>query len=204
MARTAAGAALTQRHRAVQLSLRAATVRDLVTLWGGVDPTNLAGTIGRFTAGGTALVRAQHQVSATAAGRYLGGFRLVELGTPGAAARLAAALPADVVAGALRGAGLAGIINARRAGFSPAAAARNGLVKVIGQAASLVFSGARDTLLATASADPRSERWERVTGPDPCDFCAMLAGRGAVFLSEQTADFEAHDHCACMAEPQFG
>jgi hypothetical protein len=35
-----------------------------------------------------------------------------------------------------------------------------------------------------------------------CDFCEMLADRGAVY-GEASADFEAHDHCSCSAEPVF-
>jgi hypothetical protein len=31
----------------------------------------------------------------------------------------------------------------------------------------------------------------------------MLADRGAVY-SEATADFAAHDHCGCSAEPVYG
>jgi hypothetical protein len=31
----------------------------------------------------------------------------------------------------------------------------------------------------------------------------MLAGRGSVY-SADTAEFEAHDHCGCSAEPVYG
>ena len=43
----------------------------------------------------------------------------------------------------------------------------------------------------------------RVLGGEGCEFCQMLAGRGAVYSAE-TADFEAHDKCACTPEPDWG
>jgi hypothetical protein len=43
---------------------------------------------------------------------------------------------------------------------------------------------------------------QRVLGGAGCDFCQMLAGRGEVYSAE-TADFEAHDHCGCTAEPIY-
>jgi hypothetical protein len=45
-------------------------------------------------------------------------------------------------------------------------------------------------------------RYKRVLSSNPCSFCRMLAGRGAVY-HEGTASFESHDHCACSAEPVF-
>lgn len=45
-------------------------------------------------------------------------------------------------------------------------------------------------------------RWKRVLSANPCAFCRMLAGRGAVY-SEGTASFLSHDHCSCTAEPEF-
>ena len=101
-----------------------------------------------------------------------------------------------MAAGLLRGAALAGIINARRRGFSPTAAARNGFAKVSGSASGLVFGGSRLVLTEATG------KYRRVAGGSACDFCLMLEGRGAVY-SVRTADFTAHDHCACSAEPVF-
>jgi hypothetical protein len=60
---------------------------------------------------------------------------------------------------------------------------------------------ARQTVTMSSIADPAARGWQR-TGLGECDFCQMLIGRGAVY-SEATADFEAHDHCSCGAEPAF-
>lgn len=63
----------------------------------------------------------------------------------------------------------------------------------------LTFS--RQTVMGSSVADPSAVGWRRV-GLGECDFCAMLLGRGAVY-SESSADFPAHDHCRCGAEPEF-
>jgi hypothetical protein len=49
--------------------------------------------------------------------------------------------------------------------------------------------GGRDLLEATARADQAVVGWARVTAPNPCDFCAMLASRGAVYRSEWSASY---------------
>jgi hypothetical protein len=41
-----------------------------------------------------------------------------------------------------------------------------------------------------------------VTSGNACDFCSMLADRGAVY-GEASAEFEAHDHCSCSAQPVY-
>lgn len=64
-----------------------------------------------------------------------------------------------------------------------------------------IANHSRLTVARSSIADPAARGWQRV-GVGSCDFCAMLLGRGAVY-TEATADFEAHDHCNCQAEPAF-
>jgi hypothetical protein len=202
MARTAEGTILTRRHYVAQLGVRAATSRDVMQLWGVVDPTNLTGTFDRFAQAATTITRARHGTSSGVASRYQEDFRRAEKVAGRAAVKLASPLsPRDVLT-AIRGAGLSGIINSRKAGFSPQAAVRNGLVKVLGTTARLVLGGGRDTVIESVAADPQVAHWQRVTSGEPCAFCAMLATRGAVFTAD-TADFEAHDHCSCTAEAAY-
>jgi hypothetical protein len=59
----------------------------------------------------------------------------------------------------------------------------------------------RQTVTLSSVEDPRARGWQRI-GAGDCDFCAMLIGRGAVY-TEASADFEAHDHCNCGAEPAW-
>lgn len=71
-----------------------------------------------------------------------------------------------------------------------------------GASTRMVMMGGRDTVTATAHQDPEARGWERVINPGACGFCAMLAGRGAVYKAS-TVDFRAHDHCHCVARPVF-
>lgn len=203
MARTAEGAVLTRRHYVAQLAVRAATSSDVTTLWRGVDPTNLKGTFDPFARAATVLSHARHATSAGVAADYQERFRKAEQVGGRAAIKLASPLARGMALDTIRGAGLTGIINARKAGFSPQAAARNGLVKVLGATTRLVLGGGRDTVLESAAADERAKRWQRVTGIDPCAFCGMLAARGDAFLAEESAGFEAHDHCSCSPEVAY-
>jgi len=58
-------------------------------------------------------------------------------------------------------------------------------------------------------ADELATGWSRVTDNDPCAWCAMLASRGPVYKSAQTAGDPRqggnryHDHCGCQAWPAF-
>lgn len=201
MARSQLGAALTRQHLLQQTALRSSTIRLLLTLWATVDPSNLAATIGPFTDAGAALVQAANQQSASLALRYVQAFRSAE----GAGGLLAVALgeppSRDDVVGLLRGAGLSGIIDGRRRGLAPEAAARNGFVKVTGTATSVILDGGREVVTEAAAGDRASTgRWQRVASAGACAWCAMQASRGPVFASR---DFKRHDGCNCSAEPVF-
>jgi hypothetical protein len=201
MAITSAGATLTSWQYSQQLAIRASLLGNLQRLWPLFRPGDFA-TFDGFARLAAVLVRGANQASAQLAGRYLVAFRAVE-GQPASIAPVLADPPAeDIVASELRATGFMGTLNAVRAGLPLAAAAANGWVRASGSASSMALAGGRDTIVATVDADPRVSHWQRVTGGDPCAFCAMLAGRGAVYR-EETVDFQAHDHCACSAEPEY-
>lgn len=65
-----------------------------------------------------------------------------------------------------------------------------------------VLDGDRGSVLESIRTDKVAKGYARVTDSSPCNFCELLAGRGAVY-GEESADFEAHDKCACGAEPLF-
>jgi hypothetical protein len=77
-------------------------------------------------------------------------------------------------------------------------------VLVKGAAERLVLDAGRNTITTAVQRDRQARGWARVTKPACCYFCALLASRGAVYKTEQTASFEAHDHDRCVAEPVFG
>jgi hypothetical protein len=68
--------------------------------------------------------------------------------------------------------------------------------------AKLVQDVGRDTIVGTVHDDPEARGWARLTEPNPCYFCALLAARGGVY-TRQTASFKSHDHCECIAFPEF-
>lgn len=72
-----------------------------------------------------------------------------------------------------------------------------------GMATRLVLHGASDTIVGATSRDPRAAGWYRVARAGACRFCRMLSGRGAVYRSEKSARFAAHDHCHCAAVPSW-
>lgn len=75
---------------------------------------------------------------------------------------------------------------------------------VEGGAQKRVTNGARLTVIDNAANDPGAigtQRYARSAGG--CSFCKMLAGRGAVYRSLNTASFAAHENCHCVAVPAF-
>lgn len=83
---------------------------------------------------------------------------------------------------------------------SPNVAAAQSLVS--GGLGRIVANGHRDTVMLNAVADPQALGWSRYGSGSSCEFCQMLISRGDVY-TEATADFEAHDHCNCIAGPRF-
>lgn len=202
MALTPAGNALTLAHRAQQLAIRAGSLEGLVRMWRVVDVESLGTTIDVFAQAAAILAGENFDRSAAAAANYYPLFRRVEgVGTSEIAA--ATRPGAAYLAGQLRGSALSGIVDARRAGLPLALAKQQGLVRVIGTMAKLVLAGGRRTITGGVSADRKALGWTRVTSGDPCTFCRMLASRGAVYKSERSAEFDAHDHDACVPEPLF-
>lgn len=189
-----------QRHRQLQLALRAGTLRQVLRLWPLFDLERLAETWPAFREALATLIAARHADSVGLASSYYRAARL-DAGITGTAPIVAAALPpAEQLAVSLDVVGLFGARRLLAQGRRDVAAQT--LVKVSGAVGRHVLNGGRRTLTETIQADPRARGYERVTSGNACGFCEMLAGRGAVY-GEASADFEAHDHCACGAEPVF-
>lgn len=60
----------------------------------------------------------------------------------------------------------------------------------------------RDTISRSAARDPAAVGWSRHTATSACEFCRMLAGRGAVYSSD-TVRFTAHGDCHCVPQPEW-
>lgn len=192
--------ALTDQYRRAQLQLVARALRDYLRLWPIWRPDDAA-TFPLLVTATIPLVRAYHRLAATIAAAYYQALRDAEQ-IPGAATpRLAALRSVEQVIASLYVTGQVMTANAASRGLSGGQARESALVRTSGAVSRHILSGARETLLDSVQADKQAVGWARVTDGDPCAFCLMLASRGAVYKSEQTAGFQAHDHCGCTVMP---
>lgn len=195
MARSAAGGLLTAQHRRAQISLRASALRDYMTVWPLWDGT--PGSFGSLVTAAVPVVRAHHRLSAVVASAYYQSFRAAE-GAPGPSAPRLAALDEDVLAGTLYVVGRDMTRRAIAGGRSPQDAMQTALVRTAGTVSRFALAGGRDTLVSSTRADRQAAGYTRVLSPGACQFCQDIAADGAV-----DSDFQAHDHCGCVAEPTF-
>jgi hypothetical protein len=202
MARTAEAAALTEQHRLVQLGIRSQALRDFTRLWPLWTPNN-AGSFADLVTAASTLVRAYQPISGGAAASYFTAFRAAE-NVDGTATPVLAALPADaMISASLYATGESATKKAIDAGRAPEEAMQVAFVRTSGAISRHILDGSRETIIQSVAADPQALGWARVTDGDPCAFCLTLASRGPVYKSEQTASFQAHDHCGCTAEPFY-
>lgn len=193
---------LTQRHRAQQLLLRRSTIAQVAKLWPALDWARLDATYPEFALAVAGLVEKNRATSAGLAAQYLRAFRQAK-GVPGELKVVfAEPLIVDQFTTSLRVTSVAAAKSAAARGVAADVAMSNALTQASGSMARLVLESGRQTVLETVRADSAAYGWQRVLGGAGCDFCRMLAGRGAVY-KESTADFESHDHCGCTSEPVY-
>jgi hypothetical protein len=209
-------AALTDEYRRQQLLITAVLTRDLVRLlkamFNSADPgPSWAAT--RLAV--AALIRSRRQQSADLAARFYPRLRAAA----GVHSPFTAAPPIDLVDDRLMTnidvTGIGMYQRALKAGATPAQALDRTVVTLSGTASRLALEGGRSVVAETVKDDVEALGWMRVTDSDPCSWCAMLASRGAVFRSAQTAggrknaeftgggQFKWHDHCGCTVVAVF-
>lgn len=96
-----------------------------------------------------------------------------------------------------------GVIEARiAAGVDPEIAVQQGVNLARSLVSSEAFRVDRAAVEEATATDPRFVGWVRVTEAGACDFCEMLASRGAVYTSDTTAlgALDYHNNCNCYAE----
>lgn len=178
--------------RAAQVGVRSLVERDLGAFWGSLDLNRperardallafapvLVATYGEAAA----VVAADWYDEVRAADRVPGRFRAVmdvpsrEVETVATVRRTAEALFTDTPTLML-----------------------TGLSAKVGKYA---LDGSRQTVTTSTRLDPRAVGWRRITRANACDFCRMLAGRGAVYTAA-TAEFHSHGDCNCAAAPAW-
>lgn len=201
MARTAAGAQITEQHRRAQLAIQAQVIRDFARLWPLWEGDSTS--FGQLVAATVPLVKLHHQNSSAVATAYYAAFRKAEKVAGAATPQAAPPVNEEQVVSSLYATGEAMTRKAIAAGYSPQAAMQGAVARTSGAVSRHVLNGGRDAITRSIEADGRVEAYIRITDGDPCAFCAMLAGRGGVYLTEDTASFESHDACGCTAEPFY-
>lgn len=193
--------ALSEQHRQAQLTVRSSALRAFLALWPiwNGDTSSFAQLVQAVLP----LARVYRQSSAAIAGVYYESIRNAQEVPGRPAVRLAATVTPKQIATSMYVTGQAMTRDALAAGQTAEQARRAALTRVSGAVTRHVLNGGRQTIIDSVAADKQAHGWARITDGQPCAFCAMLAGRGAVYKTEQTADFEAHDHCGCQAIPLF-
>ena len=194
---TSAPVALTDQHRRAQAHVRARALRDFLALW----PlwTGDQQSFSRLVTATMPLIRVYQQMSATVAASYYQAFRDAESVAGDPTVRLAAPIIPKQITASLYVTGEAMTRNALQGGQSPRQARGAALTRVSGAVTRHILDGGRDTILGSVAADKQALGWARITDGNPCYFCLTLASRGAVYKSEASADFLAHDACGCAA-----
>ncbi|MBW3663565.1 MAG: hypothetical protein KY469_10735 [Actinobacteria bacterium] len=199
MAATTAGAALTEAHRVGQVRLAALTVVQVGRVWPALDPADLTRTWPALEQAITALVTRGRPRSAQLTLEYLRAFLQAEAGRTLTRPEPIIGLDRDRLVTSLRVTGPVTIKQATAAGAPLARTSRTALAQVAAAASRHVLDAGRATALATAL-NEGFNRWTRVSDGSPCAFCAMLVSRGPVYLTRDTAEFQAHDRCGCTVE----
>jgi len=193
---------LSKAHRRAQLAIRAAAVRDVLRLFPAYDLRRISETWPPLERALLLVIEKYGRLSAGVAYAYYREARRAA-GIPGSAppmkatpttAEKVAGLRAMAVRNAARQLGLGRDLSDVRAAT---------LVNVTGVVSKYALDHGRDVIMNAVRADKYARGWERETGGGACDFCSMLAGRGAVYKTEESASFESHRHCGCSAVPAW-
>ena len=192
---------LTLTYRQAQLALRARLLRDLALLWP-IWQVNNQTAFRVFTVSAVDLIRSYRQLSADLAGAFYTAFRNAEQVAGSAAPQLVTAIAVEQIVASLLATGET-MTRPLPDGVALEQLRQNAFVRVSGAVSRLTLNAGRETILQSVEADRRARGWARITDGNPCYFCLTLASRGAVYKTEQTAGFQAHDHCGCVAMPVF-
>jgi hypothetical protein len=197
-----AAAPLTEAHRLTQNRLGAQTVAQLLAVWNLVDIEDLDASTGVWLQAAVPIVRAQHRQSAQLAAGYLRTFRATQLGTLAGPIPSIAEFDPRRVATSLTVTGPVALKSAMARGLPLIQADDIARARMAAAGLRQALDGGRETVAATVAADPQAVGYARVTSGKACQFCSMLADRGAVY-SDDSVHFEAHDGCSCSAEPVY-
>ena len=203
---------LTEWHRLRQNRVRAETVTGAVALMDRLDPEDVEGSARRWVNDTERFVRGKRGESAQLSLAYMTEVKDRRVGSRDVPWRTSP-LNTSKMQTSLMLTGPAVLRRLSAQGVPLGRAMNTATTAASGAASRHALQGGREGLLQTVDQDSRARGWQRITSGDPCAFCAMLASRGAVFKSGETAlgsrvgptgEFQVHDHCNCTAEPVYG
>lgn len=205
MALTAEGRALTEAHRLAQVDLAEGTIRDVSRAWDGLlDLRRIESTFPAYFEASLAVLDRDHFRSTALSTAYLEAFHEAEgVATRPLEVQEASALAREQALSSLFWTGPAYYRAAVARDVPVAKAADVALSGSLKAAMRLSLQGGRETITSTVDSSRVIEGIARVTDGKPCSFCALLASRGAVYKSEETARFRPHDGCGCQPEPVY-
>lgn len=198
---------LTAAHLAAQLGLRASVIRDIMRLapmWDPFSPESLDA----FVLAVVALAQSRSIDSAALAARYFEMFKEADLGlTVGKALALAEPPTVTQVKKAIVSTAVASFWRGIGNGLETSQAKQMAINALNGSMGRLAMQGGRQTLVGAIRRDRNYRgRFMRVTDGNACAFCSMLASRGPVYLSADSAgaSHRYHDRCGCSIRPYAG
>jgi hypothetical protein len=201
----AAAFQLTDAHRVAQANIALDSVGQLTAAWKTLmTPSNLD-NYATYMQAMTGVIKSGRETSAQVAAAYYDTMRTLYdvegLYDP----VIVDAAPDVQIQTSLLVTGPVRVKTLLASGDSMNAALMKALLASAGATTRLVADAGRGTVRGNVLADDQAEAWRRVTDGHPCSFCAMLAGRGAVYKSAENAGEgdPYHDHCLCTVEPQF-
>lgn len=194
MAVDPAVASVAASQQASQAALVSLLADPLANAWGLLD-VNQPSTLDRFIQAIQALVHHFGKASGSEAARFYAAERRAARISGSFTPRLGPVAPADKVESSVRW--------ATQSLWTPNPDIETAQTLVQGVTEKNVLDVYRDTTIGAVQADRKAKGWYRETKQRPCYFCALMAGRGAVYKSEQTAEFKPHDGCHCVPRPIF-
>lgn len=218
---TSDGSASSARWRAAQLGLTRLLLRDLQGLRRLIDPGRLQASVPAWIEAVAAIVASYSEVSATLAADFYDGEREAA-GVPGAfTVPLTDAPPGEQVDSSMRWATkdlwprdetVATVAQQEPLDVRLAAA----MGKADGATQKLVADRGRATLRQAVKSDPQAVAYARAAALGACFFCKLMASRGAVYATAETAGRGAdelftgdasvvkfHNDCHCTITPVF-
>jgi hypothetical protein len=205
MAATNEGRQLTEAHRLAQNRIAQQIVVRMHEAWVLLDPEDIDATVARWLRVTVPLIQSQRVASAALAGQYMTAYRAAEIGLDGTFTPVLAG-PAQVEAltTSLTVTGPVRIKQAMGQGVRFLQAIEAAEVSSTGAAMRHGLNGGRSTITDTIAKDRKALGWARyLRSTKPCAFCALMAARGPVYKSQQSANFEPHDSCKCQPEPTY-